>query len=454
MVGDCYYLAGMSALAQIPHRLLNGMLVKEKNNAGIFAQQIFLKGIPQVVAIDDWIPFYGKYYSAQYGWFITPYATTKSDDGSIWGLLSEKLFAKVMGNYERINAGYLSETWDFLTGIPSTYYSFTDASTINNDAMNLWDVINDAMKLQLVAALGTDSDNPYNLVPGHAYSIHGTYNYTDDTGATRLLARIRNPWGSDVYNASNVWGDNDTDTWTLNAKNFLPYKSDMSDGMFFMELSDVLLGFAGLYIGHFYDNYYNNYFEVTGDKGQLQTYNVTIPSAGQYFIGMHFYNPRLYALTCRTSSQYSKASLKIYSPAGTLLFNYLAADWAGFNFKKFDNLAAGLYKVTVQATWLTTDVPDFTVRVYADKVVNITQQVGKKITRSLSHPIIQNFSSRVNGTYEFDSYDDGEEPTQYNNHTEGEGEGEGEGGSGGYVGDSAVATQLNVTFQTYLNDLA
>jgi hypothetical protein len=118
------------------------------------------------------------------------------------------------------------------------------------------------MHNNLVAALSTSASNPFNLVPSHAYAILGSYNYTDDTGASRFLFKIRNPWGQDVYNASNIWGDNDTATWSLNAMNKLPYVDDMDDGVYFMEASDVVLGYNGLWIGHFYDTYINNYLEV------------------------------------------------------------------------------------------------------------------------------------------------------------------------------------------------
>ena len=185
----------------------------------------------------------------------------------MWGPLSEKVFAKVMGNYERINSGYIGEAWDFLTGVPSTYYSMADTSTINNNGATLWDLVNDALANNLVAAFSTDSSNPYNLVPSHAYTIVGTYNYTDDAGVSRFLLRIRNPWGSDHYNSSLVWADNDTVSWTLNAKNMLPYSNDLEDGLFFAEADACIDGFNGLWLGHFYDNYFNNYLEVINDKG-------------------------------------------------------------------------------------------------------------------------------------------------------------------------------------------
>jgi hypothetical protein len=99
--------------------------------------------------------------------------------------------------------------------------------------------------------------------------------------------------------------------------------------------------------------------------------------------------------------------MKIFSPTGTLLNYILTADWAGFNFVKFPTLTPGTYKVTVEAIWLKTDTPDYTVRVYGNTTVNITTLVGKKIMRGLSNPIISNFSERTDGTFGPPAYKDG-----------------------------------------------
>lgn len=53
----------------------------------------------------------------------------------------EKTFAKVMGNYEVLNSGSAGEAWDFTSGIPYTYYSVSDASTVNNTGSKAWNII-------------------------------------------------------------------------------------------------------------------------------------------------------------------------------------------------------------------------------------------------------------------------------------------------------------------------
>jgi len=49
----------------IPNRILDTILTTTNNSAGIFAMQVYVKGIPQVIAIDDYIPFqdYGSRYT-------------------------------------------------------------------------------------------------------------------------------------------------------------------------------------------------------------------------------------------------------------------------------------------------------------------------------------------------------------------------------------------------------
>jgi calpain-15 len=56
-LGDCYYLSALSSLAENPYRLKNALLTHSTNKAGAFATQIYVKGIPQVVVIDDYLPF-------------------------------------------------------------------------------------------------------------------------------------------------------------------------------------------------------------------------------------------------------------------------------------------------------------------------------------------------------------------------------------------------------------
>jgi hypothetical protein len=58
---------------------------------GIFAINLFIRGRPMVVTLDDYLPFYN-------GKLI--FGAKSSANGNLWASLLEKAFAKITGNYE------------------------------------------------------------------------------------------------------------------------------------------------------------------------------------------------------------------------------------------------------------------------------------------------------------------------------------------------------------------
>jgi hypothetical protein len=109
-LGDCYYLSACAGVGEMTSRMTSVFLTSTVNSAGIFAARVYIKGIPTVVVVDDKLP-----YNSTYGWLNF---AQQGDDGSIWGPLMEKVFAKVAGNYEYITAGTSKEAFDSLTGAP------------------------------------------------------------------------------------------------------------------------------------------------------------------------------------------------------------------------------------------------------------------------------------------------------------------------------------------------
>jgi hypothetical protein len=54
------------------------------------------------------------------------------------------------------------------------------------------------------------------------------------------LFRVRNPWGTDVYNGP--WSDSSS-LWTTAFKAQVPYASNTADGAFFIADSDFVVSF-------------------------------------------------------------------------------------------------------------------------------------------------------------------------------------------------------------------
>lgn len=57
-------------------------------------------------------------------------------DGGLWGPLLEKTFAKSMGTYQQINAGFSPEALDYLTGAPTDVIGLEDTKEGTDKAWN------------------------------------------------------------------------------------------------------------------------------------------------------------------------------------------------------------------------------------------------------------------------------------------------------------------------------
>lgn len=58
MVGDCYFLAGIEATSEYPTRIKYNIITKNQTTAGLFALNVWVRGIPIQLVVDDFIPFY------------------------------------------------------------------------------------------------------------------------------------------------------------------------------------------------------------------------------------------------------------------------------------------------------------------------------------------------------------------------------------------------------------
>lgn len=112
-VGDCYFLASASALAEHPDRIKKLFLTQQVNNENIAAVEVFVGGAPQVITVDTNVP----YKSSQKMMFADT-----SRDGAQWLPILEKAYAKISVNYEKMGLGWMQESMRILTGAPSEQY--------------------------------------------------------------------------------------------------------------------------------------------------------------------------------------------------------------------------------------------------------------------------------------------------------------------------------------------
>lgn len=130
-IGNCWFMAAASAVAETPGRLESVFLNTETdlNSQGIYAVNFYALGVPHSIVIDDQLPVSG-------GGLVMAQA---GDDGSLWGALLEKAFSKYWGNYLRTEGGLGEMAIRTMTGAP--YFDFHNASS---DLDTVWNAVKEA----------------------------------------------------------------------------------------------------------------------------------------------------------------------------------------------------------------------------------------------------------------------------------------------------------------------
>ena len=113
MLGNCYFLATLSSVAEFPFRIKAMFDTQDINDAGIYKVRFYINGQDTPVIIDDYLPVKedGK----------LAFASCK--DGELWVALLEKAWAKLHGTYVRTEGGLPSFAAFHTMGVPSESYN-------------------------------------------------------------------------------------------------------------------------------------------------------------------------------------------------------------------------------------------------------------------------------------------------------------------------------------------
>ena len=79
---------------------------------GIYAANMYLIGVPITVVVDDYLPMVDN--NTIFG--------SIGKDGSLWGAIAEKLFAKLSGNYQNLDGGIMGPAVSSMNGSPYREY--------------------------------------------------------------------------------------------------------------------------------------------------------------------------------------------------------------------------------------------------------------------------------------------------------------------------------------------
>lgn len=243
-VSDSYFVTAVNALAQTPARIEEVFATKAVDDEGIYAFNVFALGIPQQVSIDGRIPFnsIGSTIFASIG-----------SDGSLWGPLVEKAWAKMIGNYEMIIGGQIAEAIAVLAGSPASVYATADwNAAAPKSPTDAWTILNNAQTAGYIsgaasAASGSSATNSYGIAYSQAFAVVGTYELKDTTGAVQnRLIELRSSSNQSTY--TGPWSAS-SDLWTDDYKTQVNYSSDSN--VFYIEDSDFVHAFEEFSVSYY-----------------------------------------------------------------------------------------------------------------------------------------------------------------------------------------------------------
>ena len=292
-LGDCWLLSAISALAEVPHRIDDVFVNDEISDKGIYAMNMYTLGVPHTVIVDDYLPLNdGEVVLGGYG-----------KDGSIWGSILEKGYAKRYGNYEHLDGGWMPAAVSVLNGSPWSEYLHGET-----DKNAIWEILQTADDVDNIITTGTansDADSgPMNIVPGHAYTVLSTVVLSTSRGDVKLV-KIRNPWGSEEYtgpwsDSSSLWTDAHKATVeaATNTNAHTP-TSWGNNGIFYMDLDSYMATMTDTAVNKHTTGWHLDYFLMFNDPSNVRTkHTLTVTNSGPaqtVHVGTHIWQDRSYS---------------------------------------------------------------------------------------------------------------------------------------------------------------
>jgi len=274
MLGDCYFLSSLSALAENAQRIQRMFDTADYDYTGCYKLRMFDMGRLAEIIVDDFFP-------------VDPstgelaFSGPKIDHGvtELWVILLEKAWAKRFGSYWRVDAGYTNEALTDLTGAPS------EVLVKPPPTPQTWRKIVEADQRNYVITASSKENtsstgvNDQGMVSLHAYAVISAKEVLTKTGKEQLL-QVRNPWGGTEWNGD--WSDN-SPLWTAELKKELGWaRSD--DGRFWMSLKDFVKNYDEVVICHVHDDYQVSNLAMTQRPGAFSVVQVSLSSPGQFYV--------------------------------------------------------------------------------------------------------------------------------------------------------------------------
>ena len=268
VIGDCWFMVAASALAEKPKRLEKIFLNVDAhepaslNRDGFYAISLYTLGVKHTIMVDDYLPLQEFTNSAGDPEYETLFGMIAYDQ-SMWGVILEKAFAKLHGNYQHLIGGDPREASRTLTGAPTMMLDHTKDEVT---ADYIWSELlkHDFSYNMIYMNSREQSDgakrNACGLQNGHAYVVLKAIELSNG----ERLIKMRNPWGSETYkcdysDSCPLWTDDYREeagaTYTA-----------VNEGIFFMELKDYYRQAESTVISYDTTGWYNDHFLMLNDQ--------------------------------------------------------------------------------------------------------------------------------------------------------------------------------------------
>lgn len=360
-LGDCYFLASLSAIAEYPERLMNIFVTKKINSVGYYAIKCYVGGLPKTIVMDDWFPCLDQGDELQF-----PFSSPHGNE--IWALLCEKAWAKACGNFANIESGNAAEAMAFLTGAPTESLHFDKM-----EPEDIWRKLNTADKKRHIMSTGCGREGvseadlaAVGLQSKHEYSLIDAVEILISGKPVRLL-KLRNPWGHKEWNGD--WSDH-SPLWTPETRrNLRP--NDADDGIFFMPFNEYLTYYYDATICFFHDKHISSYAQVSDKEFAMHAFKITKPLKG--YIGFNCVNERMLRDQHYLAPFITQVIGEIEEGVNNRI-RFIAAQTINIDgaFSEVD-LAPGMYVIVTIAEWRSGVSKVLTVRCYMEDAVDLKE---------------------------------------------------------------------------------
>ena len=361
-LGDCYLLCAISSLAERPSLIYRLFDTDQPNDYGVYAVWLNIDGLWREIIMDDYFPVIKKRDKIEI-------AFSQTTENELWPLLLEKAYAKVYGNYSRIDAGFPLYALRDLTGAP--YKNIDFDHKMNKKKLDaLWKELVDAERRGWICVCGTENTSITEewlcngLISGHAYSLLDAQEVVDSRGKKCRIVLIRNPHGETEWNGD--WSDNSR-KWTPQLRKRFSV-SVKNDGLFWMGWKDFVKHFESVGFCKVEQNYMYNAIEIKQRKDTSKSIaRFDIKTPGRYTISVDQKDPRFFSSSQNYTCSFCRITIGRLIKGGIDYVDCKMTEER--NIFCGEDLRAGKYVVLIEMYWESDHHSEFVLSAYGTGVV-------------------------------------------------------------------------------------